>query len=72
MLINFAFFLAGYLTHFVRAHLNLGLGVRVARGIYVVSPLDARKDHELMVISVSGNLKQWVEAVHAVLKYVWI
>ncbi len=71
MVITFANFLAGYLTHFVRAHLNLALGVHVARGVYVVSPLDARKDHELMVIGAPCNLEQWVEAVHAVLKYVW-
>ena len=36
----------------------------------MISPLDARKDHELMVIGGIDNLEQWVKAVHAVFRFV--
>ena len=41
----------------------LGLAVKVADDVYIVSPLDAHKDHELMVVG-SKRDKNWIRAVY--------
>ena len=63
-----------YLSDLVRGHMSLGLGVEVGGGVAVVAPLDARKDHELMVVGANDDsttivTDRWIEAFHAVLRY---
>ncbi len=62
-----------YVKDFVQAHLDLGLGV-IFGNVAIISPLDARKDHELMVVANDADCRElfsadWIKAVHAVIRY---
>jgi hypothetical protein len=53
-----------YIADYVRAHVLIGLGVRVGEAV-VISPLDARKDHEFVIVSPRPNA-DYVNAFHTV------